>query len=127
MRPCTALIINMPGAGQINLLISRTFIKRAGIVQFYAFRFFPQPHIQEFDHQRERDHRVDIAFTDFLVKSFGNKHDTYSNKERKCQHLERRILIDESADCATESDHNTDRNYYGNNHYKYLIHQADGG
>src|SRR6187200_3239871 len=71
---------------------------RISVVQVDRIRFLAKPHVQDLDKYRERHREIDVALRYMLTEPFADERYTDQQQERKCQHLNRRMPLDERSD-----------------------------
>ena len=69
--------------------------------------------------------KIDVAFRNFLVESFGQKRDADEQQKRKREHFNGRMFLDERADRAGKQHHRDDRNDDRRDHDRNLLDHPD--
>src|ERR1043165_117650 len=90
-------------------------------------RLFPHPDIHHLHKERECDGNIDDLLVHVLVESFEYQYRTDHQEERKRQHLNGRIIVDEITHFTGEQDHDHHGNDDRKDHDEQVHHQSHRG
>ena len=88
---------------------------------------FSDPEIQHLDAELEAHRKIGVAFRNMERQTFADQVHTDKEKKTEGEHFQRRMTLDEVVDYSRKNHHHGDSNNHCNNHYRNLVHHADGG
>ena len=83
--------------------------------------------VKGFNHHREADSRVQIAFGNREAKTFGNQAKTDHQQEAQTENDDGRMAVNKAGQGFAGHQHQANGNHHCNHHDRQVVNHADGG
>src|SRR5690606_24118783 len=94
-------------------------------VQPHLVGLLPQADVEYLDHNGERHGKVNIALWNVIFEAFDDERKADHQEERKSEHLDRRVTLDEVADRSGKEHHRDDRDDDRGDHHPDVVDHTD--